>query len=187
LARMPRKTNHSVVRDELTKLLSARFSGIEIGVEQSARWDRLCVTFRWDGFADMLPEERFRRLLMHIPEKCREGILRGAVWLELAPGETVDEYLAMPRSDDIVGREKTIAHRLIRSGFFEELERKVGPLPVEQCMASFAVSRELLRKRGFSPRESQEACLLFIRHGAYADCEVLLQARPAILELETPS
>jgi hypothetical protein len=184
---MPGEVSHSVMRDELRMLLSAAFPGIDIEVEHSARWDRTCVTFRWEGFAEMLPEERFRRLLMHIPAECREESLRGAIWLELAPGETVEEYLALPRSDDIAGGEKMIAHRLIRSGFFEELERKVGPLQVEQCMASLALSRDLLRERGFSPRETHEACLLFIRHGAYADCEVLLQARPAILELETPS
>ncbi|UCG16190.1 MAG: hypothetical protein JSV19_12935 [Phycisphaerales bacterium] len=179
--------SHSALREKLLELLSPELTGIQVEVRHSDRWDRTCLTFRWEGFTDTLPEERFRHLLLHIPPDFREEHLQGAVWLELAPAETVETYLALPRSEDVADRQQTIARRLIRSGFFEALEERLGPLPVELCMANFAVTRELLREQGYSKQQCDEACLLFILHRAYSDCDVLVEAKRSILALEKPS
>ena len=185
--RMPAEMSHSALREKLLELLSPALPGIQVDVGHSDRWDRTCLTFRWDGFAETLPEERFRHLLLHIPPEFRENHLQGAVWLELAPSETVEAYLALPRSEDVADRQQAIARRLIRSGFFEALEERLGPLPIELCMMSFAVTRELLREQGYSKRQCDEACLLFILHRAYSDYEILVEAKRSILALEKPS
>jgi hypothetical protein len=99
----------------------------------------------------------------------------------------VDEYLDLPRSEDIASRETAIARRLVRSGFFETMQERLGPVPIEQSMNDLSISRQVLRDLGMTAKECQDACLLLILHGAYADCDVLLEARPAILALEKPS
>jgi hypothetical protein len=184
---MPRRKSHASLQKELTDVLAPSFPGMEIEVGRNDRWDRVCVTFRWAGFAGTLPEERFRRLVMSIPEALRENHLRGVVWLELGPGESIDEYLALPRSEDIAGREAAIARRVIEADVFGALEGRMGSLPVEQCIADLSVTREVLHAKGFSARETQEACLLFIRHGAYCDADVVLEGKPSILTLEETS
>ncbi len=181
---MTRRSDPRTIRNELLRLLAPHFPGLEVRVEHSPRWDRTCLTFRWSGFAGTLPEERFRRLLLHIPPEYRENRLAGVVWLELAPDESVDEYLALPRSEDVAGREKSIARRLIRSGFFEAMQEHLGPVPVDQCMNDLSITRQVLGNLGFAAGECRDACLLLILHGAYADCDVLLEARSSILALE---
>ncbi len=184
VAGMARKSDLTTTRDELLQLLAPYFPGMEVQVEHSPRWERTCLTFRWAGFAGTLPEERFRRLLLHIPQDYREKKLSGVVWLELAPDESVDEYLALPRSEDVAGREKPIARRLIRSGFFEAMQEHLGPVPVDQCMNDLSITRQVLGDLGLTAGQCRDACLLLILHGAYADCDVLLEARSAILALE---
>jgi hypothetical protein len=184
---MPRKASHSTLQKQLHEMLCSSFPGMTIEVEHSTRWDRTCLTFRWAGFAGTLPEERFRRLLIAIPPEFREKKLAGAVWLELAPEESIDEYLALPRSEDIADREGPVARRLIKADFFRALEKRLAPLPVEQSMADLTATRELLSELGWSDTDCRDACLLLIRHGAYSDCDVLLEAKPSILALEKPS
>ncbi len=184
---MPGKVNHCALQKELTKLLSPSFPGMEIEVVHSERWDRTCLTFRWEGFAGTLPEERFRRLLIVLPPEFRDKKLRGVVWLELGPDETIDEYLSLPRSEDVADREQAIAQKLLKADFFGGLEKRLAPLSVEQCMADLSISRGLLAELGWSDQDRQDACLLLIRHGAYSDCDVLLEAKPSILALEKSS
>ena len=69
----------------------------------------------------------------------------------------------------------------------QTLEERLGPMPIELCMMNFAVTRELLREQGYSKRQCDEACLLFILHRAYSDYEILVEAKRSILALEKPS
>jgi hypothetical protein len=184
---MARKKSHATIQKELTKFLSPALPGIKVQVSHNDRWERVCVQFCWPGFADTLPEERFRLLLLCLPEDYRQKHLSGAVWLELAPGESVEAYLALPRSDDIASREAAIAKRLVKAKFFDALEAKIASLPVEQSMADLSNTRAVLREKGFTEKQAQDACLLCIRHGALADCDVLLEARTSILALERSS
>ena len=106
---------------DLARLLAPRFPGIAVQVGEHERWDRPCVTFRWAGFADLLPEERFHRLVRAIPEAFRTDRLGGFVWLELAPHETVEAFLNLPRSEDVADSEASILSGLVEVGFFDSL------------------------------------------------------------------
>src|SRR5262245_39473630 len=103
---------------ELTAILAAKFSGIRVETAHSTHWNRPCVTFRWHNFAGLLPEERFHRLVSAIPADFREKKLVGFVWLELADGETIDEFLRLPRSEDVADRGAKIYAGLMKAGLF---------------------------------------------------------------------
>ena len=168
---------------DLTRLLAGGFPGIVVEVIQSERWDRPCVTFRWAGFAGLLPEERFHRLMGAIPEGFRTERLGGLVWLELAPRETVDAFLNLPRSEDVVDAEASVYTDLLQVGFFESLAKSLGPSPKMNCPGDFSVSAALLADRRRSVGQIRDAKLVFIRHGAYCDCQVLESVGPALAEL----
>ena len=183
--RMAKTTHHNWVCTKLHEFLDAGQPGIEIDVGLSERWRRTCLTFRHASFEGLLAEQRFRRLMQQIPEEFYEKHLRGAVWLELAPEETVDDALRAPRSDDVVDAEPAIVERLQQIAFFEVLESTMGETPIESCGGDFALSRKVLADKGITGDEQRDACLVFIRHGAYCDCEVLLAARPSLASQDT--
>ena len=82
------RTRGKTLEAQLASLLADPFPGMTLEVGRSERWNRTCVTFRWAGFAKLLPEERFHRLTKAIPEGFRESRMRGFVWLELAPDDS---------------------------------------------------------------------------------------------------
>lgn len=172
--------NSQSLAGELTTLVSNSFPGISVRVEHGARWNRECITFEWEGFAGLLPEERFHRLVKAIPEKFREEKLAGLVWLELAPGETVEAFLRLPRSEDVARKERTIYAGLIRADFFRSLGDALGPSPDKICTGGFAESEKILSTLTLGPHGTQDAKLVFIRHHAFCDCQVLLTAQPAL-------
>lgn len=158
---------------ELQQLLEPHFPGIAATVAHSERWDRMCVTFRWDGFTDLLPEERFHRLINHIPEAFRESHLAGFVWLELTLGEDVDQFLRLPRSEDIAEREEPIFGALVRMKFFETVKERMKPNPAKSCKGDFSESDAVLSDLEAGTERRREARLLFIRYGAYCDCQAV--------------
>jgi len=129
---------------ELAALTAARFPGIDIHVEHSDRWQRMSVTFRWAGFADLLPEERFHRLQSVIPDAFHERKLRGFVWLELAHGETIDGFLKLPRSEDVAERESELYEKMTGSDFFGGLK-----LTEMQRLIAVDVLKEINGRLGF--------------------------------------
>ncbi len=175
---MGAQTSEKQLAAELSEMLGPTYPGIEVEIGQNPRWQRRCVTFRWGGFADLLPEERFHRLVRAIPEEYRVAKLAGAVWLELAPNETVDQFLQQPRSEDVAERESAIYGRLIEAGLFGRLESAMQPAPDRACAGDFSRTRSILSDKGFGEEDLRDAKLSLIRHGAYCDCQVLLTARP---------
>lgn len=161
------------LESELTELLSPSFPGIHVSVDHSDRWDRMCVMFTWEGFTDLLPEERFHRLVTHIPEKVRETKLAGFVWLELAKGESIDEFLHLPRSEDVADREEGIYNTLLKAKFFDTLKQSLKPSPAKACKGDFVHVAKVLAERKYTPAKIRDAKLVFIRHGAYCDCQVV--------------
>jgi hypothetical protein len=157
---------------ELAETLGGKFRGMEVSVEHSRRWNRMCATFRWKGFAGLLPEERFHRLTTVIPAEFRNTRMKGFVWLELAPGEEVDQVLAMPRSEDVAPREKAIRQRLTKAGFFDALQEALGDSPQEECDGDFARTLSVLKQKKWSSEDITDAKLVFIRGGVYCDCQV---------------
>lgn len=165
------------LRSVLRAHLAEACPGIEIRDGLRERWNRPVIEFRWDGFAGLLPEERFRLIMGSLPEGFYEEQMRGCVCVELAPGEDMEAYLALPRSEDVTADEPGIARRLIRVGFFAELEAALGGSPLDACSGSLQHTRRLLRSLGFAKRQVERACLVFIGHRSFCDCEVLGRAR----------
>ncbi len=173
------------LESDLTTILAPRFDGITVEIGDDKRWDRPRMVFCWSGFADLLPEERFHRLVQAIPEDFRVSRLEGLIWLELAPGETVDEFLALPRSEDVADRAQDVTADLNNAGFFAALSAELGRAPEKECAGGFSTSQKVLSAKEFSDAKIRDAKLLFIRHGAYCDCQVIQTVRPALAELQT--
>ncbi len=173
------------LRGELAGMLSAKFPAIQIEIADSEKWQRPCVTFISPDFADLLPEERFQRLVTVIPAEFREQKLAGFVWLELAEGESVETFLKLPRSEDIANREAEIYKQLMDVEFFESLAEKMGASPDKRCSGGFREMTRELSDHCFSPEQIRDAKLLMIRHRAFCDCQILLTAMPELAKLFT--
>jgi hypothetical protein len=182
---MPPRISDKQVAAELVEMLQPDHAGIEVEIGQHPRWQRRCVTFRWSGFSELLPEERFFHLVKSIPEDFRVEKLAGAVWLELTPGETVDQFLGYPRSEDVAEREPQIYRRMMRTHLFPALAGAMGTSPDKSCGGHFAETRAILTEKGWKDDEVREAKLVFIRHRAFCDCQVLTTAQAALAELHT--
>ena len=180
---MKSRPSNKALESALTKLLASRFAGIRVEIGKNQRWDRPCVTFRWAGFAGLLPEERFHRLVAALPAEVREERLPGFVWLELADGESVDAFLKLPRSEDIAAREAEIYAKLVKAGMFDSLVEAMGPTPGQKCAGNFDEMIRLLKRKRFAPKRLVDARLLMIRHHAFCDCQVLQTAREELAEL----
>jgi hypothetical protein len=159
--------------EDLRALLTPAYPGIEVEVGHNNRWSRRCLTFRWAGFAGLLPEERFHRLVRAIPEEFQKARLAGCIWLELAPAETVDQYLAYPRSEDVASREPAIIEELARVDFFSALGSLMGPTPESRCGGDLSQSSDVLIKKKYASESVRNAKLVLIRNGAYCDCQAL--------------
>jgi hypothetical protein len=170
------------LEEELAGLVAERFPGVDIHVEHSDRWQRMSVTFRWAGFANLLPEERFHRLQSVIPDGFREQKLTGFVWLELAEGETIDGFLKLPRSEDVAEREAELYEKMTASDFFGGLKKALGKPAMKSCPGDLSTSAGVLKKAGWSKGDVEAGKLVFIRHGAYCDCQVLESVGPALME-----
>jgi len=167
---------------ELTTMLAGPCPGIEVTAEHSGRWDGMCVTFRWSGFAGLLPEERYERLVRVIPEEYCKKKLAGFVWLELAPGESIDAFLAMPRSEDVAEKEADIDAELRRIGFFPALSNCLGSSPKKTCRGDLSGVARVLGDLAFDGERIDQAKMLFIRYGAYCDCQALLTVEKQLAE-----
>ena len=171
------KKSHQQIAKDLHGYLAKSFPGIEVEVGHSERWDRTCFTFRWPGFDDLLLEERFPKLARRIPPDYFEKHCQGVVWLELGSSETVEEFLAQPRSEDIDPRIDQIWKRLRELQFFPALEDELVRIPPAQCPDDLSISKRVLAAKKATADETRDACLAFIRSQAYSDWEVLKKVR----------
>ncbi len=176
---------HKWIEAELRASLTPKFPGMTIEVAHGDRWKRMCVTFRWSGFAELLPEERFHSLVEMVPARFRRSHLQGFVWLELAPDETVDAYLQLPRSEDVKRRTPAIYGDLLSAGFFDALDAALGPRPKGNCLGGFLSTEAVLSAGNYSAAKIWDAKLLFIGQGVYCDCQVLETVRPKLAQLDT--
>jgi hypothetical protein len=172
-----KKSDHEIAK-ELAKFVGKACPGVEVEVGPSPRWQRTCLTFRWDGFAGLLPEERFRLVAKPIPPPFFEEHCRGVVWLELADGESIEEYLALPRSEDIQDRLPDVWAALADLSFFAALEDELVRIPASDCPDDLSISKRVLAARRATQKQTRDAVLAFMRHEAYTDWEVLRKVRP---------
>lgn len=180
---MPPEKSSASLQSELTQLLSGKFPGIDVEVSHAAKWNRPCVTFRCPLFERLLPEERYHRLVGVIPAEFRDDRLAGFVWVELVAGESLEDYLKLPRSEDVAGREKQIFKELAKVKLFASLAESMGASPDKTCSGDFRAMDRLLSARRFSKSKLRDAKLLMIRHHAFCDCQVLLTAQPELTRL----
>ncbi len=180
---MAKKKRDRKLEADLAKLLEPHYPGMGVRAEHSARWDRMCATFTWEGFAGLLPEERFQRLVRVIPEDFRQERLAGYVWLELEPEQSIDDFLKLPRSEDVEPREHELYEAVMKVGVFDALAERLGDEPTKICGGSLAELEVILKQKKMSKRRAVGCKLMFIRHGAFCDCQVLLTVRAVLADL----
>lgn len=168
---------------DLNDLVRATFPGMTVCVEDNARWNEKSVTFTWPGFSDLLPEERFHKLVGVIPPEMRQSRMQGMVWLELVPGESIDDYLKLPRSEDSLEKEPSVYSMLVEADFFVDMANRIGSGPGSKCGGDFTVAEAVLTNAKFSASRIRDAKLVFIRHGVYCDCQVLSSVQPELAKL----
>lgn len=180
---MKAKGNHDSLQRELLAMLGAKFPDITVQIEPTSRWNRPCITFSSSAFDDLLPEERFHRLVAVIPNDFREQNMAGLVWVELADGESLDQFLKLPRSEDVADRERDIYGSLARVKFFDLLSEALGSSPEKRCGGDFRELDRILQSKRLSADAIRDAKLLLIRHRAFCDCQVLLTAQSELARL----
>ncbi|MFH0981732.1 MAG: DUF2695 domain-containing protein [Planctomycetota bacterium] len=174
---------HAQLQAKLAHLLARKFPGITVEVGNSERWDRTAVTVRWAGFDELLPEERFHRLFHSVPEDFYKRHLAGCVWFELGSRESLADFLKLPRSNDVQGKEPEVIQRLAKVGFFEALAAELGAQPTSRCGGDFSAVRRILAAKKFAQSALRDALLVLMRNGAFCDCEALFNAQ--LLQLRT--
>ncbi len=179
---MTRTRNEKKLQADLLAMVEPKFPGIIVEVGAVDRWDRPCASFCWPGFAQLLPEERFHRLATVIPESFITERLGGFIWLELALGESIDDFLALPRSEDVADREKEIYSQLVQAGFFDALTKTMGPSPDKLCLGDFRHLSQVLQAKQFTAKQMCDTKLILIHHHAFCDCQVLLSALSSLAE-----
>ena len=175
--------NFQSLTRRIAAMIRDSFPDMAVEVSHSSRWNRPCVTFTSSDFEGLLPEERFQRLVAVIPAEFREQEMAGFVWLELTEGESLDEFLKLPRSEDVENREKEIYGDLALAGLFESLAESMGGSPDQHCEGDFREMTRLLAATGLAPDLIRDAKLLMIRHHAYCDCQILLTAKSQLAQL----
>ncbi len=172
------KKTHAQLKKDLLSYVGNACKGVELEVDISPRWDRLCLTFQWDGFDDLLLEERFRKVAQLVPGDYFEKNCQQAVWLELTPNESIDEYLKQPRSEDVDAELPKIWKKLGEIEFFSRLEDELVRIPPADCPDDLSVSKRVLRASKLSESDVRKCCLAFIRQAVFTDWEVLKAVRP---------
>lgn len=173
---MPTKNQVETRRRTLVQLLEPAMKGVSVDVSATSRWNRPMVTVRWAGFSGLLAEQRFRRVMRCIPQDALERDFRGMVWFELTPGETVEDYLKMPRSEDVRAQAERLLTELRQKKFFDRLRALNA---ASDCGDDFTRVRKVLRALRYSVAQTERMCLAMLSLGRYCDCEVLeLSAEP---------
>ncbi|RJP34313.1 MAG: hypothetical protein C4547_11090 [Phycisphaerales bacterium] len=161
--------------------IAPHLPGATVEVSFSQRWQRPMVVVRWEGFETLLAEQRFRRLLACIPADVFERNLAGLIWFELAAGESIDDYVNMPRSDDVAERREELVALMRDRALLAGLQASLGDDPLDGCGGGFDLTRAVLKDAGVPQPDIEAACLCLIGLGAYCDCQVILgEAREAL-------
>lgn len=173
--------SNTEIISSLKGFLASSYPNISIRIEP---WrdepGRNAIYFEDQKFALLYPMQRYHYLIHSIPEDFYQRHLAETVWVELAPGETVD-HLRYP-DDELI---KSIAPDVVRSmegsGFFAGLDDLMSPLDMsakaEECHGDFRHTKHVLEAKGFGARngvdEVFDICHVLMAKGAYCDCEVL--------------
>ena len=169
------------VQRQLETYLSEHLGDVKVQVGENIHYRGTNVVITCAQFAGWLPEQRFHHVVLAIPPDCYDRHLRrGIVWFELAPGETPQQYMGMPRSEDIAAEAPAIAVMLQKKGFAGRMLALLGPHPEDASTTHFAATRQVLAECKLTNAEIEKACLYLIAEGAYCDMQVLMDVLPKL-------
>ena len=176
------KEKHAALASQLKAFVSASYPNMDIVVsELEEDPSRLALFFTEERFSVLYPLQRYHYLVHLIPADFVEAHLAGAIWHELAPGETPDD-LRYPDPELIEDISQDVLNVLGRSGFFALLDKLF--LPEEstckpgRCHGDFRHSKKILEQLTFSAEDQFDVLHVLMARGGYCDCEILYNAAP---------
>ncbi|MBN2560535.1 MAG: hypothetical protein JXQ75_06360 [Phycisphaerae bacterium] len=176
---MLRKGDYRKIQVQLQAFLAERFGDVTVQIGDDIHYHGTNIVITSPAFEGLLPEQRFHHVVRAIPPDFYEQHLRGAgVWFELAPGETGQDLMKMPRSEDIAEQEADILEELRKIEFFKEIGAELAASPQDASIDDFPVSRRVMTRAGLGERDIRRACLFLIRHGGFCDAQVLADIVP---------
>jgi hypothetical protein len=145
------------VIEALQGYLSGSYPGIAIRMEP---WkddpSRNAIFFEHEKFAMLYPMQRYHYLIHSIPEDFYGRHLSESIWVELAPGETVDD-LRYPDEELIESISPDVLKALDGSGFFARLDDLLSPedeaVTPAVCHGDFRHAKRILAEKGFGERD----------------------------------
>lgn len=172
--------------EEVRAHLARALSQVTVSIRPESRWRREVVEVVWPGFAGMLPEQRFRLVVDMLPRRLFITRLRGLIWLERTPAEDLEDYLALPRSEDVAARRDALLKEMVQAGLFPRLAQRVDAKKASAKTATtdlvgglrFEETRAVLKTLGMSAAQIEDCCLCLIAVGAFTDCEALAVGMP---------
>lgn len=173
--------DYARIESQLQRYLSARFEDVTVRVGDGIHYPGTNVVITSSRFADWLPEQRFHHVVREIPHAFYDRHLRdGIVWFELAPGEAAQEYMRMPRSEDVASEEKKLTELLRRVKFPERLTAALRDAPGVASPDDFLETRKAMFAAGLDEAQVQKACLMLIGRGAFCDAHVVADVLPSL-------
>ncbi len=172
--------SHAEIIAQLKEFLADSYPDISIRIEP---WKedrtREAIYFEEKKFAVLYPMQRYHYLIHLIPKDFYDQHLSESVWVELAPGESVDD-LQFPDEDLIKSISPDVLRALERSGFFTGLDDLMSPaggaVEPEVCHGDFRHAKRVLAEKGFGERdgidEIFDICHVLMDSGANCDCEI---------------
>lgn len=158
--------------------LRKRFPDVTVEICQSKYAPGLNVEIISEAFRPLLPEQRYHHMRHAIGEEGLPAELEKAVFVELAPGETLSEL----EDKMLEGRslsDEDVEELLRQTGFLEALAVKLGcskglaDAP-QGCREDFRYSQEVLREAEVGHTEALEVLEYLMERGAFCDCEIMM-------------
>lgn len=161
------------VARQLQEHVRARFEDANVQIGEGLHYRGTNVVITSKAFAGLLPEQRYGLVLRTIPEAFFKKYLRGGVvWFELAPGESGQDYMRMPRSEDVAARSADVLARMKKSGVLKKLEKAVSQAKGALSAARLDAARQCMEAGGWSADEVREGALVLIGRGALCDADL---------------
>lgn len=175
------KEEYAVVGRELQEYLRQRFDDVAVQIGDDIHYKGTNVVVTSRAFEGLLAEQRFHHVVRALPKEFyEEHFPGGAVWFELAPGETGKDLMKMLRAGDVADDADRIRGRLEDAGFPAKIREVFEAEPQRASITHFNATRRVLCEAGWSEDEVTGACLFMILQGAYCDAHVLTDVLPKL-------
>ena len=180
------KKDYAVIGCELQDFLRQRFDDVTVQIGDDIHFKGTNVVVTSRAFDGLLAEQRFHHVVRALPKEYYEEHFRGgAVWFELAPGETGKDLMKMPRAGDVADDAERIRDRLAEAGFPAKIREVFKAEPQRASITHFDATRRVLSDAGWTDDEVTVACLFMVLQGAYCDAHVLADVLPKLTSGDT--